>query len=208
MHIRKELKTYIEQNIFPEYALNDAAHQMPHIHEVIERSLFFGIQAGNVDFDMVYTIAAYHDVKCHVNREQHEKLSAQALMEDWYLRRFFTEKQIKIMAEAIEDHRISLGSEPRSVYGRIVSSADRNNDIDHVLQRTYNYRAKTHTLEDNIHDSYEYVYDRYERHGYAKQTMYFSDPMYETFLAKITILIHNKDLFRKEFIRANNLSAI
>lgn len=204
--MNKELITYIEKNIFPEYSLNDAAHQMQHIYEVIERSMFFANQAGDVNLDMVYTIAAYHDVKCHVDREQHEKLSAQALMKDNNLRQFFTEEQIMIMSEAVEDHRISLGKEPRSVYGRIVSSADRNDSVDRVLQRTYNYRIKTHTLEDNIRDSYGYVYDRYERQGYAKNAMYFFDPKYAAFLAGIDALIKDKELFRREFIRANNLT--
>ena len=53
------------------------------------------------------------------------------------LRKFFTEEDIAIMAEAVEDHRASLGYEPRSVYGKIVSSADRNTLIDVPLKRTY-----------------------------------------------------------------------
>lgn len=208
MNINKDLVTYIENNIFPEYALNDAAHQMPHIYEVIDRSMFFAKQAENVNFDMIYAIAAYHDVKCHVSRELHEKLSAEALKDDENLKQFFTKEQIRTMAEAVEDHRVSLGKEPRSIYGQIVSSADRNNDIDHVLQRTYRYRMETHTLEDNIHDSYEYVYDRYERRGYAKHAMYFYDPLYSSFLSKIDALIKDKDLFRREFVRANNLASV
>ncbi len=200
------LRIYIEQNIFPEYEKNDASHQIDHIYNVIERSMFFAHQAGNVNLDMVYAIAAYHDVKCHVNRDRHEILSAQALREDKNLRQFFTEQEIRQMAEAVEDHRLSLGAEPRSIYGKIVSSADRNSSIDLVLQRTYNYRLETHTLEDNIRDSYQYVYDRYKKNTYAEKAMYFFDPVYDAFLKGVDKLMSDRELFRREFIRANGLA--
>lgn len=200
------LRIYIEQNIFPEYEKNDASHQIDHIYNVIKRSMFFAHQAGNVNLDMVYAIAAYHDVKCHVNRDHHEILSAQALREDENLRRFFMKQEIRQMAEAVEDHRLSLGSEPRSIYGKIISSADRNSSIDLVLQRTYNYRLETHTLEDNIRDSYQYVYDRYKKNTYAEKAMYFFDPAYDAFLKGVDKLMSDRELFRREFIRANGLA--
>ena len=43
------------------------------------------------------------------------------------------------LKEAIEDHRVSLEYEPRSDYGKIISSADRTTSIDSVLQRTHSY---------------------------------------------------------------------
>lgn len=200
------LRIYMEQNIFPEYEKNDASHQIDHIQNVIKRSIYFARQTDNVNLDMVYVIAAYHDVKCHVNRDRHEILSAQALREDKNLRQFFTEQEIRQMAEAVEDHRLSLGAEPRSIYGKIVSSADRNSSIDFVLQRTYNYRLETHTLEDNIRDSYQYVYDRYKKNTYAEKAMYFFDPVYDAFLKDVDKLMSDRELFRREFIRANGLA--
>lgn len=200
------LKIYMEQNIFPEYDKNDASHQIDHIWNVIKRSMYFARQTDNVNLDMVYVIAVYHDVKCHIDRDRHEILSAQALREDKNLRQFFTEQEIRQMAEAVEDHRLSLGAEPRSIYGKIVSSADRNSSIDLVLQRTYNYRLETHTLEANIRDSYQYVYDRYRKNAYAEKAMYFFDPVYDTFLKGVDRLIDDRELFRREFIRANGLA--
>ena len=42
-------------------------------------------------------------------------------------------EEIKTMAEAVGNHRASKGSEPRSVYGKIVSFADRNTLTDDIL---------------------------------------------------------------------------
>lgn len=58
------------------------------------------------------------------------------------MKKFFDEKQRKIIKEAIEDHRTLLEYKPRSDYGRIISSADRTSSIDSVLQRTHSYTTK------------------------------------------------------------------
>ena len=42
--------------------------------------------------------------------------------------------------DAIEDHRASSNHEPRTIYGRIVSTADRTIiDIDNTIRRSYSY---------------------------------------------------------------------
>ena len=82
------------------------------------------------------------------------------------MKTFFTEDQIKIIAEAIEDHRSSLEYEPRSVYGKIVSTADKNTSIDDVLKRTYSYYKKHKpdaSLEEIIEDSRLHLIDKLEK---------------------------------------------
>ncbi|MCI8331130.1 MAG: phosphohydrolase, partial [Bacilli bacterium] len=37
MTVNEKLKRYIEQNIFPQYSLNDKGHQIEHIKYVINR---------------------------------------------------------------------------------------------------------------------------------------------------------------------------
>ncbi len=73
---------------------------------------------------MVYTVAAYHDLGHHIDGKNHEKVSAEMLLADENLREFFSEEEIRIMTEAVYDHRASMEGEPRSIYGKIVSSAD------------------------------------------------------------------------------------
>ena len=62
----KELRDYIEKNIFPIYQKNDKAHDINHIYYVIRRSLIFAHQLDDIDDDMVYTIAAFHDIGHHI----------------------------------------------------------------------------------------------------------------------------------------------
>ena len=140
--INKELKEYIENNIFPEYSKNDEGHNLDHIKYVIERSLKFAKTVQDINIDMVYTIAAYHDIGHHIDKKTHEKISSEMLLKDDMLKQFFSKEEIKIMADAVYDHRASMKGKPRTIYGEIVSSADRNVDITSPLKRTYSYRKK------------------------------------------------------------------
>lgn len=74
--INKELKEYIENNIFPEYNKNDEGHNLDHIKYVIERSLKFAKIVQDINVDMVYTIAVYHDLGNHIDKKNHEKISS------------------------------------------------------------------------------------------------------------------------------------
>ena len=71
------LISYIQNNIFPEYSKNDDGHNLKHIEYVIDRCMRFSAQFDNIDLDMLYTIAAFHDIGHHIDKKNHEKLSAQ-----------------------------------------------------------------------------------------------------------------------------------
>ena len=62
MQINEDLKKYIEENIFPEYSKNETAHNIEHIKYVIRRSFKFADTVPNINYNRVYTIAAYHDI--------------------------------------------------------------------------------------------------------------------------------------------------
>ena len=138
MNVNEELKRYIEQIIFPRYKLNDKGHQIEHINYVINRCYKLS-KNMDIDNNMLYVIAAYHDIGYYVDYKNHEKVSAQIMYNDTNLNNFFNDKNLIIMKEAIEDHRASLNREPRSIYGKILSSADRNIDVDDSLKRIYLY---------------------------------------------------------------------
>lgn len=116
MQINKKLQEYIENNIFPCYEKNDLAHNLDHIKYVINRSLKFASTVDDINYDMVYTIAAYHDIGHYIDAKKHEKVSAIMLLADGNLKQFFNEEQIRIMTEAVHDHRASMEGEPRSIY--------------------------------------------------------------------------------------------
>ena len=116
--INPNLKQYIQNLIEYHYNLNDKGHRIEHAEYVINRSISFASQIEKINYDMVYVIAAYHDVAHHIDAKNHETLSAKLLREDEKLKEFFNDEQIKIMSEAVEDHRSSMETEPRSVYGK------------------------------------------------------------------------------------------
>lgn len=136
MNIDNKLKEYIEKYIFPEYSKNEQAHNIEHIKYVINRSFKFADTVPNINYNIVYTIAAYHDIGHHIDSKKHELISGKIMSRDENLKKFFSYEELKIIKEAIEDHRASSNHEPRSIYGKIVSTADRNNTVEACLRRS------------------------------------------------------------------------
>lgn len=136
--IDPSLAAYVEAEIIPRYAHFDRAHSTDHVRSVIDRSLALA-RRYDVDPDMVYVIAAYHDTGLAFGRERHHIDAGRILAEDAELRRRFTEEQIGIMREAVEDHRASSDHPPRTIYGRIVAEADRVIDPATIVRRTVQY---------------------------------------------------------------------
>ena len=134
MEIDKNLKEYIEKEIFEIYK-NDKCNLINHINYVIRRSLDFALNIIGVNINMVYVIAAFHDIGYHINKEKHEILSANIFYNDKKMRDFFNEKEIIIIKEAILDHR-PKETEPKSIYGKIIRTADRETSINDTLKRT------------------------------------------------------------------------
>jgi len=170
--IRKSLERYIEENVFPEYEKNDEGHGIEHIWSVVRRSLKFAKQVSDINEEMVYVIASYHDIGVSIDRKHHEKVSADILRRDDKLKEFFDEEKIEIMAEAVEDHRASMEGEPRSIYGKIVSYADGNTDVDEVLKRTYTYWLKHFphlSLDEIIEDSRGHLIEKFGVNGYSRE---------------------------------------
>ena len=204
MEINRELLNYIDSNVFPTYEKNEWGHGIVHIKEVIKRSIKFADTIENINYDMVYTIAAYHDIGHYINAKQHEKISADMLLADKNLKKFFDDKQIKIMAEAIEDHRSSISGEPRSIYGKIVSSADRPTVVETALKRTYFYTIEHnpgYTIEQVIESSRQHLINKFCKNGYAKNKMYFEDTDYFEFLKYIDEITQDELKFKERYIK-------
>lgn len=206
--IREELRKYIEKNIFTSYEKNEDGHKLDHIMYVIDRSFMFASRVPDINLEMVYVIAAYHDIGHYIDAENHEKVFGEMLLKDKNLKKFFSDEEIKVMSEAVCDHRASSKSEPRSIYGKIVSSADRNVLIEIPLKRTYSYR-RTHspnsTLDEIIEESRQHLLDKFGKKGYATTKMYFEDEDYKKFLEDITVLASNKEEFKRRFLEVNGL---
>ena len=195
MFLDEKLKEYIEQNVFPQYKKNNTGHQIDHINYVINRCFELG-KGKNIDFNMLYVIAAYHDIGYHIDSKKHEIVSAQIMYEDKNLRKFFDEAQLKIMKEAIEDHRASLDREPRNIYGKLVSSADRNIDIDDSLRRIYLYSIDHFnglSQDETIEECYKHAMKKFSKDGYVK--FFFEDEKYKKYLNELRSILDNKEEF-------------
>jgi uncharacterized protein len=168
--INSELKQYIESEIIPRYDSFDAAHRRDHVTTVIEQSAAI-MRHYDVNEDMVYAIAAYHDTGLVEGRKLHHTASGCIIREDAQLRRWFSEEQIEIMAQAAEDHRASSEIEPRSIYGRIVAEADRVIDSTTILRRTIQYTLSHHAeldREAGYERMLEHLHEKYYYGGYLK----------------------------------------
>ena len=175
MTLNPKLKAYVEAEILPRYTHFDRAHQLDHIETVIRQSAelaeMLEQQGVHVARDMVYVIAAYHDLGIVNGRENHHTDSGKILMADPVLPHYFTEEQRLMMKEAVEDHRASAKSAPRSIYGRIVAEADRQIDPRTIVVRTVQYGLEHYPeldKEGHLARAKAHLKEKYGEGGYLK----------------------------------------
>lgn len=184
--ITRELQSYIERYIIPVYQTFDAAHQVDHVEQVIQNSLDIA-QLYNVDLDIVYTIAAYHDIGLIYGRADHETASRRIIERDASLPYFFSSDTIQLIGEAAEDHRASTTYEPRSLYGKIIAEADRDIDFDRLLYRTTSYTQHyypDYSIEKNYHHVYKYFQAKYGADGTVKLWLKYDKNLRNLFYIK------------------------
>lgn len=168
--VNPSIIAYVEREILPRYNHFDTAHQRNHAEEVIARSLAL-TEHYDVDKDMVYAIAAYHDTGLCEGRDTHHLVSGRIIREDKKLRDWFDEDQIETMAQAAEDHRASSGHEPRSIYGKIVAEADRLISPEKVIRRTIQFGLDHHPeldKEGQYQRFREHLLEKYSDTGYLR----------------------------------------
>lgn len=168
--IDARLRRYVEEEILPRYDKHDAAHRRDHALTVIEQSLSLAKQF-DVDENMVYAIAAYHDTGLEFGREHHHTESKRIVLEDEHLREWFSEEQIATMGDAVEDHRASSKQPPRTIYGRIVAEADRIIVPKSIIRRTIQYTLANHphlNREEGYERMVEHLNEKYNYGGYLR----------------------------------------
>ncbi|XJS10691.1 HD domain-containing protein [Aerococcaceae bacterium WGS1372] len=197
--INPNLKEYVQTTIIVQYKDFDNAHQPDHVYQVIDNSLDIA-NDYEVNLDMVYTIAAYHDLGLKYGRKGHEEASGRMVLEDEVLKEFFNDKQLQTIFEACCDHRASLPYEPRSIYGKIISEADRDVDFDRLLTRAINYSLDYFTdfkPEQTYHQVYEHMKEKYGPNGRVK--LWLAYPPNVANLEKVHAILADEEQFKKEF---------
>lgn len=188
--VNKELKKYIEENIFPKYD-KFYSHGMIHINNVINNMMMLA-ECYDLDKNMAYVIASYHDSGLGIDRENHEYESGKILENDEILKSFFTAEQIQIMKEAVEDHRGSRKERPRNFYGECVSDSDRDFDIKLLAKRQTATSLKNYpdleTFDEHFERCYEYMLRRINDGG--KFNLWTNNP----------ILVEQRDKFQEDYL--------
>ena len=168
--MNKELINYIESGIIPKYSEFDKGHGIDHVKSVIDESLKLAVNC-NVNLDYAYVIAAYHDLGLCEGRELHHIVSGKILEADRQLQQWFSKDEIKLMKEAVEDHRASAKNSPRSIYGKIIAEADRDIIPLKIIKRTIQYSIANSPSNDKEHHWYNllnHMAEKYAEGGYMK----------------------------------------
>lgn len=102
--------------------------------------------------------------------------------------------EIETMAQAVEDHSTSSNNHPRSIYGKIVCDADKDNDIIISLTRALEFSFATnpnYSLTEHFENSYEHLRSKYGKDGMVR--FYLNVSNHSDFLQQINMLSENKD---------------
>lgn len=169
--VSQELVDYVESKIIPRYAEFDKAHREDHVRMVISRSLKLAERFPMASLDMIYTVAAFHDLGLKNGRENHHIYSGKILAADEFIRSRFKAEEIILMAEAVEDHRASKGTCPRNDYGLIVAEADRFIDAETIIRRTVQYGLANYPdldREGHFNRTLSHLTEKYGPDGYLK----------------------------------------
>ena len=194
-----EIMEFVERQILPRYNAFGESHGLRHVTRVIKNSLRLADVTG-ADIDMVYVIAAYHDLGMEGPRAIHHLTSGKILMADARLKKWFNADQLKVMKEAVEDHRASSSRQPRSIYGKIVSEADRDIDVHEIFLRAIQYGKENDpdkTVEEHWERFAQHMDEKYSNNGYIK--LWIPNSPNEKALKELRNIIEDKKLLRKAF---------
>lgn len=200
-NVSLDLMEFVEKNILPRYNEFDRAHSLAHVTGVIRRSLAIARRMG-ADPNMAYAIAAYHDLGLEGPRAIHHVTSGKILSTDARLKRWFSPEQIRIMKEAVEDHRASASHSPRSVYGKIVAEADRDLNPDNVFRRAVQFGLSNYPQYDKEQQwerFAQHMKEKYSEHGYIR--LWIPNSPNAEKLNEIRTIISQPSLLRTHFNR-------
>ena len=197
--VSSDIMQFVETQLLPRYTAFGESHGLRHVNRVIKNALKLAHITG-ADIDMVYVIAAYHDLGMSGPRAIHHITGGKILMADNRLKRWFSKEQIAIMKEAVEDHRASSSRQPRSIYGKIVAEADRDIEAHEIFRRAILY-AKENNPNVDKEQLWElfanHMDEKYSVHGYIKLWIPNSPNEHELKLLRETI--EDKAQLRQEF---------
>lgn len=191
--VNPPLLDYIITEILPRYE-KFYSHGLLHIANVIRTGLMLA-SFYHKDYDITFTAAAYHDLGLKISRDHHEQNSGKVVAQDTRLVDFFSPAEITIIREAVEDHRGSRKTPPRSFYGRIISDSDRDFDIKILAKRQLATSIKNlpniNDFEQHFNNCYTYISRRLTSDGHFN--IWTNNP----------VLLERRDKFEQDFLNRN-----
>lgn len=197
--LRLDLMSHIEDHILIQYKNFDKAHHTDHIYDVIYDSLTIA-KSYDVNREMVYVIAAYHDIGLQFGRKTHHITSGDYLKNDAVIKTRFSNEEIEVMRQAIFDHRASNENPPQSIYGLIVAEADRQLNAKDIIYRTALYESSHHpelSVNEQMMYCYDHMIEKYSETGYLKLFLNFEKNQKE--LMKLRKMINNEQKIKNRF---------
>lgn len=195
----KKLKEYIIKEIKIKYKTFDKGHNISHFNFVTKNCVNYAkklnAKGENIDLNLAFIVGAFHDIGLINGREGHAKSSGEIVRKDKMLKQFYDENTIEMLAQAVEDHSSHLEYEPRSIYGKIVADADRNNSVYLVFSRPIKYGLKNEkglTKQEHLERVYNFVQNKFGRNGYVKYHLDIEDTRKEQ--QAVWKLLDNKEL--------------
>ncbi len=198
--VNLEIMSFLEQQILPRYSAFGHSHGLKHVLRVIKNSLELARIVG-ADQNMAYVIAAYHDLGMEGPRAIHHLTGGKILASDARLKKWFTSEQIKIMKEAVEDHRASSSRTPRSIYGKIVAEADRDLEPQEVFRRAIEFGIENYpekNEEEQWKRFHKHMIEKYSESGYIR--LWLPNSPNAQRLNDIRRTISNETILRKTFL--------
>lgn len=220
--VSPELVAYVKTQIFPRYSFANG-HGLDHIQNVIRRSLNFAkrinngeilttpqdfanlpssLNDGKVKYDICFVSAAYHDLGREKNNKLHHLISAAWFLDDDFMDEFFTRDELRVVADAIMDHRASNELSPITIYGKIISSADRDTDYRDILRRAYVYdrhKNPDYTEDQTRQDVYDRVCVKFANEdAYGAKKMFFENPEFDAMIMKFREICKDRATFDAE----------
>lgn len=208
----KGLVEYVRTNVVPEYMKNDKGHDVRHMMDVLENSFYLALAhtsmhlvSSPVDPVVIYVSACWHDITVWSDRKNHHLKSAEVVRNDEYLRTILSAKQVEMISGAIMDHRASGSRVPLTVYGKLLSSADRPMDFSKFMCRLWDYQAEKHADDFNVDEVVEDCRLVMDSHfgpdGYARDRFFFHDSCYDEFIMQVSFVSRCHDKFAKAMTR-------
>ena len=177
MKVSLDIMNFVEQQILPRYTAFGRSHGLAHVQRVIKNSLELA------------------DIIHHIT-------SGKILAADARLKKWFSPEQIKIMKEAVEDHRASSSRMPRSIYGKIVAEADRDLDPEVVFTRAVEFGLEHYPeldKEQQWQRFNEHMEEKYSVRGYIH--LWINGSPNEKKLKEVRDIIADKQRLRQIFER-------